>query len=204
MIAIIDYGLGNVQAFANIYKNLDIPVSLAKNATELLDATHFILPGVGAFDWAMDRLNESGMRSTLDRLVIKEKKPVLGVCVGMQIMAEKSEEGSASGLGWFDAKVIRLGESTDPEELPLPHMGWNEVHPENDHGLFEQLERDSRFYFLHSYYFSPSFSDDIFAMSDYAQSFPSAVNRGNIFGVQFHPEKSHGAGIQLLKNFASL
>ena len=129
MITIIDYGLGNVQAFANIYKNLDIPVSLAKKEEDLLDATHFILPGVGAFDWAMDRLNESGMRSTLDRLVIMEKKPVLGVCVGMQIMAEKSEEGSASGLGWFDAKVIRLGESTGPEELPLPCLLYTSPSP---------------------------------------------------------------------------
>jgi len=204
MITIVDYGLGNVQAFVNIFKRLDIPVILAKTAECLDGASHIVLPGVGAFDWAMERLEASGMRAMLDRLVLEEKKFVLGICVGMQMMAKSSEEGSTSGLGWFDAVVKRFDESRIQGRTHLPHMGWNEVHPLDCQDLFRQLGSSARFYFLHSYYFEPAFKSDVLAHAEYGDNFACAVRHQNIYGVQFHPEKSHGWGVQLLKNFAGL
>lgn len=204
MIAIVDYGLGNIQAFANIYKRLEIPVLLARSAGDLTGATHIVLPGVGAFDWAMQRLDESGMRAILDRLVLEEKRPVLGICVGMQMMARRSDEGAAAGLGWFDADVRRFDESRIQGRTHLPHMGWNDVVPTDERGLFKDMDRGARFYFLHSYYFAPHDPTDVLATTDYGEQFACAVRRGNVHGVQFHPEKSHGCGIQLLKNFAGL
>lgn len=204
MITIVDYGLGNIQAFATIYKRLDIPVTFAKTAGDLVGATHIVLPGVGAFDWAMERLNTSGMRATLDRLVLEDKKHVLGICVGMQMMAKRSDEGSASGLGWFNAEVKRFDEARFQGRTHLPHMGWNDVQPLEARDLFHEMGADSRFYFLHSYYFAPNDALDILAQTDYGNYFVSAVKRQNIYGVQFHPEKSHGWGIQLLRNFARL
>lgn len=204
MIAIVDYGLGNIQAFANIYKRLEIPVTFARDADELAGATHIVLPGVGAFDWAMERLQTSGMRATLDRLVLEEKRPVLGICVGMQMMARRSDEGSAPGLGWFDADVRRFDESRIQGRTHLPHMGWNDVAPKDGTGLLQGMDSGARFYFLHSYYFAPNDPDDVLAITAYGDPFACAVRRGNVHGVQFHPEKSHGWGIQLLKNFAGL
>ena len=204
MITIVDYGLGNIQAFVNIYKRLDIPVCLAKSANDLADASHIILPGVGAFDWAMDRLNASGMRETLDRLVLAESKKVLGICVGMQMMAKRSDEGQTAGLGWFDAEVKRFDETLIQGRTHIPHMGWNNAQPIDTKDLFQDTTADDRFYFLHSYYFAPNNAKDLLAQTDYGDRFACAVRRQNIYGVQFHPEKSHGWGIQLLKNFAGL
>lgn len=204
MITIIDYGLGNIQAFSNIYKRLDVPVNFAKSADDLAGATHIILPGVGAFDWAMEQLEASGMRTTLDRLVLEDRKHVLGICVGMQMMAKRSDEGNAVGLGWFDAEVRRFDEARIHGRTLLPHMGWNDVQPLDSLGIFREMGADARFYFLHSYYFAPSNPADVLAHTDYGDRFASAVQRQNIFGVQFHPEKSHGWGVQLLKNFAAL
>lgn len=204
MIHIVDYGLGNVQAFANIYKRLEIPVTLSRTADDLAGASHVILPGVGAFDWAMDRLDASGMRETLDRLVKVEKKPVLGICVGMQMMAARSDEGIREGLGWFDAEVLRFDEARIQGRTHLPHMGWNDVEPARTDGLFAEMGDQARFYFLHSYYFAPRDPADVLGTTAYGERFACAVRRGNVHGVQFHPEKSHGCGIQLLKNFAGL
>ncbi len=204
MITIVDYGLGNVQAFANIYKRMEVPTTLARTATELENATHIILPGVGAFDWAMARLNQSGMRDMLDELVLKQHKPVLGVCVGMQMMARSSDEGQAAGLGWFDAGVRLFDDAAFMGRTHLPHMGWNDIEPQHSGALLRALGSDPRFYFLHSYYFAANDPADVLARTDYGGSFACAVQRGNIHGVQFHPEKSHGWGIQLLKNFAAL
>jgi glutamine amidotransferase len=204
MITIVDYGLGNIQAFANIYKRLDVPVRFAKTSHDLEGATHIILPGVGAFDWAMERLDGSGMRTTLDRLVREDKKHVLGICVGMQMMARSSDEGSSAGLGWFDAKVKRFDESRIQSRTHLPHMGWNDVRPLATTDLFQELGEGARFYFLHSYYFAPNDPADVLAQTDYGDRFACAVRRGNVYGIQCHPEKSHNWGIQLLKNFAGL
>jgi imidazole glycerol-phosphate synthase subunit HisH len=204
LITIVDYGLGNVQAIANIYKRVEIPATLARTAAELEVATHIILPGVGAFDWAMTRLNDSGMRATLDDLVQRQGKPVLGICVGMQMMARTSDEGQAAGLGWFDAGVKLFDDAKFVGRTHLPHMGWNDVEPARSNRLLRDLGGDARFYFLHSYYFAPNDPADLLASTDYGGHFACAVQRGNVHGVQFHPEKSHGWGIQLLKNFAEL
>lgn len=199
MIAIVDYGLGNVQAFLNVYKRLNVPARRVTTGEEMAGATKVILPGVGAFDHAMERLESSGMREVLDELVLRKKTPILGVCVGMQILAKSSDEGRLPGLGWLDGHVRTF---TDGDQnLPLPHMGWNDVDA-GANPLFKGLETDAKFYFLHSYYFECVHQENVSATSTYGREFSSAVSAGNIHGVQFHPEKSHHFGIRLLRNFA--
>jgi imidazole glycerol-phosphate synthase subunit HisH len=202
MITIIDYGLGNILAFQNMYKRLNVEVAIARSAADLDSATKLILPGVGAFDHAMERLEQSGMRERLDELALKKRVPVLGICVGMQILAHSSEEGQAAGLGWIDGRVRHFS-ALAQENLLIPHMGWNDVQPRGA-PLFDKLATEARFYFLHSYYFQCARPDDVAAMSNYGTDFCSAVHSGNIYGVQFHPEKSHHFGAQLLQNFAGL
>jgi imidazole glycerol-phosphate synthase subunit HisH len=202
MISIVNYGLGNIHAFGNIYKRLGIPYSIATTADELTRAEKIILPGVGSFDWAMTLLIESGMRDCLDDLVLRRKCPVLGICVGMQLMARKSEEGSLAGLAWIDAEVKKFNQPSLAPKVSLPHMGWNDVLPKQSKCLFRGLEKGSRFYFLHSYFFQPQRTDSVLAETDYYGVFASAVRWENVWGVQFHPEKSHHWGVQLLKNFA--
>jgi glutamine amidotransferase len=167
---------------------------------QLARAEKLILPGVGAFDWAMTRLNDSGLRDTLDELVLRQQVPVLGVCVGMQMMAHHSEEGKLPGLAWIDAEVVRF----DPAQIhnaPLPHMGWNDVRPSAGDSLFRGIE-EPRFYFLHSYCIAPRQPTDVLATARYGCEFAAAVRSRNVFGTQFHPEKSHHWGIDLLRNFA--
>lgn len=204
MITIVDYGLGNILAFTNVYKRLGIPVAIAKDASDLTGATKLILPGVGAFDHAMELLLQSGMRDALDEMVMSRGVPVLGVCVGMQILAATSEEGHLPGLGWVPGKVRAFRANEQSASLPLPHMGWNDVRPHGASALFAGLESDTRFYFLHSYYFQCAHDENILAETEYGTNFSCAVQMKNVFGVQFHPEKSHHFGAQLLKNFAEL
>jgi glutamine amidotransferase len=203
MIALVDYGLGNIQAFANIYRRLGIEVWAASSPSDLRRASHIILPGVGAFDWAMTRLQQSGLRQALDEEVLVAKKPVLGICVGMQMMARTSEEGNLPGLGWIDASVLKFDTSLLQGKTHLPHMGWNDVSPARSGGLFDGLDAP-RYYFLHSYYMKPNRAEDTLATTTYGTTFTSAVRSGNVYGTQFHPEKSHQWGIGLLKNFAEL
>lgn len=204
MITIIDYGLGNVLAFVNVYRRLNIPVSVAKCASDLNRASRLILPGVGAFDQAIQLLDKSGMRQEIERLVLHQGMPLLGICVGMQMLAKSSEEGMLSGLGWIDGTVKKFDVSTLPKGTLLPHMGWNDVKPSNYSSLFKGMEPDARFYFLHSYYFECFHPINILALSDYGSPFVCAVNHNSVYGVQFHPEKSHHYGSQLLKNFAEV
>ena len=201
-VTIVDYGLGNIQAFAHIYHRLNIPFEVATTPDHLANAEKIVLPGVGAFDWAMTRLNDSGLRDALDTAVLLQRVPVLGVCVGMQMMARQSEEGKMAGLGWIDAEVVRF----DPAKIcymPLPHMGWNDVRPVASGGLFQGIEAP-RYYFLHSFCIVPRQPDDVLATAQYVTDFVAAVRNGNVFGTQFHPEKSHKWGIDLLRNFADL
>ena len=204
MIHVVDYGLGNIQAFETIYKRLEIEAVRAKTADDLRDVNKIILPGVGSFDHAMELLDASGMRQPLEQLVWEDKVPVLGICVGMQILAHSSEEGVGDGLGWVDGRVRGFSSNPASAALPMPHMGWNDVVPVAGSLLFKGLEDDARFYFLHSYYFECSDSRNVAARSSYGFQFDCAVQNDNVFGVQFHPEKSHHWGAALLKNFAEL
>ncbi len=204
MIHVIDYGLGNVQAFLTLYKRLGIEAIRAKTIADLTSASKIILPGVGAFDYAISLLNQSGMRPILETLVLEDKVPVLGICVGMQILASSSDEGQLPGLGWIAGKVRPFDVNELSRRIPLPHMGWNDVHPNLGHPLFSGLETDAKFYFLHSYYFECDQPAHIAATASYGIDFSCAVSANNVYGVQFHPEKSHLFGTQLLKNFAEL
>jgi glutamine amidotransferase len=203
MIALVDYGLGNIQAFANIYRRLGIEAWAASTATDLRRASRIILPGVGSFDWAMTRLQKSGLREALDEEVLGAKKPVLGICVGMQMMARSSEEGVLPGLGWIDATVVKFDTRLLQGETHLPHMGWNDAGPLSTDTLFSGLDAP-QYYFLHSYFMNPDREESILATSSYGVTFTSAARSGNIYGTQFHPEKSHQWGVRLLKNFAEL
>lgn len=204
MIAIVDYGLGNILAFSNMYKRLNIEARVARVADDLTGADRIILPGVGAFDHAMELLEASGMRERLDHLVLNDKVPVLGICVGMQILAKASDEGQRAGLGWIDGRVRAFKALPAANELALPHMGWNDAAPVADMPLFRQMKDDARFYFLHSFYFECANEDSVGATARYGIDFSCAVRSGNIYGVQFHPEKSHHWGARLLQNFAEL
>ena len=201
MIAIIDYGVGNIRAFANIYKKLGIPIIIARKEDDLKGADRLILPGVGAFDHAMLQLKESGMKEFLDELVLKDKIPVIGICVGMQMLAHSSEEGQLQGLGWLDASVKKFDGNTIHYSTHLPHMGWNDVKPIKENTILNGLEKDAKFYFLHSYYFHCNHQENVIATTNYGMEFSCGVNKENIYGVQFHPEKSHQFGVQLLENF---
>lgn len=203
MIGIVDYGLGNVQAFISLYKSLGISATRAKTPEDLKVCEKIILPGVGAFDHAVELLNESGLRDTLDHCVAVQRMPVLGVCVGMQILAERSEEGVCTGLGWIPGTIRALQNHPQAAQLPVPHMGWNDVSPQGSHSLFENMSADMRFYFLHSYYFDNTEPTHCIARSTYGFELCSAVAKDNVMGVQFHPEKGHHWGMQLLKNFAT-
>lgn len=203
MIALVDYGLGNIQAFANIYRQLGLDVRAVSTPAELRIADKIILPGVGAFDWAISKLNASGLRDTLDEQVMDHKVDVLGVCVGMQMMSKKSEEGKLSGLGWIDAVVSKFDVSLFEKEAYLPHMGWNDVTPKSNDGLFLNIN-SPLYYFLHSYHVVPRLQEHVYATSIYGFPFAAAVRSENVYGTQFHPEKSHHYGVQLLKNFAEL
>lgn len=204
MIHVVDYGLGNVQAFLTLYKRLGVEAVRARTAQELEGASRIILPGVGAFDHAMELLDRSGMRSTLEALVLGDKVPVLGICVGMQILASSSEEGTLPGLGWVPGRVRSFRSNLQSAPLPMPHMGWNDVRPGEGAPLFAGLEADARFYFLHSYYFECDAPSHVAAVAGYGFDFSCAVCAENVYGVQFHPEKSHHFGTKLLNNFAEL
>tara|TARA_B110000211_G_scaffold140859_1_gene160961 strand:- start:849 stop:1463 length:615 start_codon:yes stop_codon:yes gene_type:complete len=204
MITIVDYGLGNIKAFQNIYNQLNLDCVVARDTDTLRNASKIILPGVGSFDFAMLSLNKSGMRETLDELVLTKNIPILGICVGMQMLANSSEEGSLDGLGYVDGSVKRFSRE-QLADFPLPHMGWNAVEQEGgkDH-LFNNIPNAERFYFLHSYYFDCAQELQKIASAAYGVKFTCGVRNNNIYGIQFHPEKSHAAGINLLANFGSM
>jgi glutamine amidotransferase len=202
MIAIVDYGVGNIRALLNVYKRLNIAIAAAGTPQDLRGAKKLILPGVGAFDHAMELLDRSGLRETLDEMVLGRGVPVLGICVGMQILSHSSEEGCRPGLGWIPGRVRAL--SGLGVKIMLPHLGWNDVQPALHSQLFNRLESEARFYFLHSYYMDCERAEHVAAFCNYGSEFACAVTSGNIYGVQFHPEKSHHYGMQLLKNFAEL
>tara|TARA_Y100000385_G_C13015555_1_gene603688 strand:- start:28 stop:651 length:624 start_codon:yes stop_codon:yes gene_type:complete len=202
MIKIVDYGVGNIQAFSNLFKRLGIPAERARTKEDLSNATKLVLPGVGHFDHAMTKLNKSGMRESLDNKVLHHKTPIIGICVGMQMLATGSEEGQLEGLNWIPGKV-KAFKNINHLDLPLPHMGWNTVNPESKSKLFKNgFENSAEFYFLHSFYFDADEKKDVSARASYGIEFEAVVSRENIHGVQCHPEKSHHWGASLIRNFS--
>lgn len=205
MIGIIDYGVGNIQAFLNLSKRIKINAKRVVSCCDFDKCSHLILPGVGHFDHAMQSFNNSGLRTKLERLVLKDKTPILGVCVGMQMLADSSDEGVFSGLGWIPGKVHSMEENPSFSNLRKPHMGWNTlIAGEKSQQLLASLDKPSQFYFLHSYYFDAVSRADVVASAKYGAVFDVFVSKGNIHGVQFHPEKSHHWGQQLIKNFVGI
>jgi imidazole glycerol-phosphate synthase subunit HisH len=204
MITLINYGSGNIHAIANIYKRINIPYIITNDPKELLSAEKLILPGVGDFDETMMLLNDLGIKDVLNEMVLIKKVPILGVCVGMQILGNSSEEGSLDGFGWIKGKVRKLDESKLETKPHLPHMGWNTITLKRENSLFDNIIPDNGFYFLHSYYFDCDNATDVLATANYGEEFASAINHENVYGFQFHPEKSHQNGIELFKNFANL
>lgn len=204
MIAVIDYGSGNVGAIANIYKQLKIAHKVTGDLSELEAAERYVLPGVGAFDTTMDYFRRSGMMELLQEQVMGRGKKVLGICVGMQILADSSEEGVLPGLGWIPGRVRKIDTSMMSSPSRLPHMGWNSVMPRAGASLFADVDLGRGFYFLHSYYFDASRSEHVAATVNYGRDIPCAVAHGNVFGMQFHPEKSHANGVAVFRNFAEL
>ena len=203
MIRIVDYGVGNIQAFLTLFKRQGIVAAKATMPEDLQDATRLILPGVGHFDHAMQRLNDSGLRPELERLVLKDSVPIIGICVGMQMLADRSDEGNLPGLGLVPGSVKSFAANPSMANLPMPHMGWNILRPRPDSRLFQTgFDDEPQFYFLHSYYFHAADKQDVAATAYYGNDFDVVVSRGHIHGVQCHPEKSHHWGSQLLKNFA--
>jgi len=203
MIRIVDYGIGNIQAFLNLFDRLGIVAKRAQNPDQLCDASHLILPGVGHFDHAMKCFNESGLSSRLEELVLGEKVPLMGVCVGMHMLAFGSDEGTVPGLGWIPGRVRSLADNPLTTSLPMPHMGWNQLQLRDSSRIFPEDQKESpQFYFLHSYYFDTEDKSDVIATAHYGFDFDAVVSHSHIFGVQCHPEKSHRWGQQLLNNFA--
>jgi glutamine amidotransferase len=202
MIAIVDYGSGNVAAVANIFKRLKVPHLITRDHAELLSASSYVLPGVGAFDTTMRTLRNSGLVSLLNDEVHEHCKKIMGVCVGMQILGDSSDEGVLPGLGWIPGQIRRIDPATLPSLPKLPHMGWNSVKLKENSPLFAGVNCDQGFYFLHSYYFDAANPNSVMATVNYGIELPCAVIAGNVIGLQFHPEKSHANGITVFRNFA--
>jgi imidazole glycerol-phosphate synthase subunit HisH len=203
VITIIDYGMGNLGSVLNMLKKIGSPAIIQSEPEEILQAEKLILPGVGSFDAAMNHINESGLLEVLNKVVLGNEVPILGICLGMQLMMEGSEEGKLSGFGWIKGNVFNFN-GRIPSTLKVPHMGWNEITKTNQTSLTKGLSEEARFYFVHSYFVKVKNRHESILECNYGIDFDAAFNKKNIFGVQFHPEKSHGFGLQLLRNFASL
>lgn len=203
MIAIVDYGLGNLKSIYNMLSYLNIKSYISSNPEEIAMANKIILPGVGSFDTGVLNLRNSGLGAVLNEEVMARKKPILGICLGMQLLTAGSEEGEFPGLGWIKAVSKKFKFSS--KDLKIPHMGWNYVRPVNTKSLFKGLDTEkNRFYFVHSYYVECTNEENVLAKCSYGNDFACAIVKDNIYGVQFHPEKSHKFGMTLLKNFAEL
>ena len=202
MITIVDYGVGNLASLQNMLRKIGIPSIISSDDTAIRQASKIILPGVGAFDTCVQKLQGSGLLPGLNKRVLEDKIPVLGVCVGMQLLTENSEEGILPGLGWIKGKIVRFKEEKLPVGFKIPHMGWTEIAVSKPSKLLEGMYEEARFYFVHSYYAELNSSSDVLLEAKYGYIFTAGIERGNILGVQFHPEKSHKFGMKLLSNFA--
>jgi glutamine amidotransferase len=202
-IAIVNYGVGNLGSILNIMRKIGFESYVCDSPDDIDKADKLILPGVGAFDSGMEQLNRSGFVPVLNDMVLIQKRPVLGICLGMQIMTSGSQEGALPGLNWIHGSTQKF--SFDVEaKLRVPHMGWNSVYVQKESSLFEPNDPENRFYFVHSYHVVCNDENDIVTTTPYGINFTSSFHKDNIYGVQFHPEKSHRFGFQLLKKFAEL
>jgi glutamine amidotransferase len=205
MITIIDYGIGNLSSIKNMLNYLGIKSKIEKKVDKIKDASKIILPGVGAFDAAMKKINENDLKEVLNEKALKQQVPILGICLGMQLLTNKSEEGKLSGLGWINAETLSFKNRVD-KKYKIPHMGWNTVNISNPSSLtkgFEKLQ-EIRFYFVHSYFVKVNNEIDATLQTNYGINFVSSLQKENIYGVQFHPEKSHKFGMKILENFGSI
>lgn len=202
MLIILEYGIGNISSISNMLKKIGVPAKISGDPADVLQAEKLVLPGVGHFDHCMNELRKAPFFDALQQKVLEDRTPVLGVCVGHQMLFDKSEEGGTPGLGWIPGSVVRF----KPEEMPpgykIPHMAWTNVQPVNDSVLFKDIE-EPRFYFVHSYY-TQCDTQYVQATAKYGIGFVASVKKDNIYGVQFHPEKSHKFGMRLYRNFSEV
>ncbi|MEZ4852483.1 MAG: imidazole glycerol phosphate synthase subunit HisH [Bacteroidia bacterium] len=202
MITIIDYGLGNLASIKNMLKRIGIKSIITDDPEKIAAAEKLILPGVGAFEMGMNYIREKGLLDVMNQRVLEDKVPVLGICLGMQLLSRHSEEGDAEGLGWIEGDTIKF-DFEPSKNLKIPHMGWSEISQEHSSQLMHEMYEDPRFYFVHSYHVVCDDPEDVLLSVDYGMKVTCGVEKGNIMGVQFHPEKSHKFGMKLLSNFAN-
>lgn len=203
MITVIDYGIGNLRSVQKSFERAGIEVQITSDPTEIKNAEKLVLPGVGHFAKGMDNLNKSGLVGILNKKVLEDKTPILGICLGMQLMTTHSEEGDTKGLNWVDAETVRFDK--DPsKKFKVPHIGWNDIQFSNNSPLCKGIKSDSQYYFVHTYYVLCKNKSNVITETEYGTSFHSGFQHDNIYGVQFHPEKSYSAGLQMLKNFSEV
>lgn len=203
-IVIVDYGMGNVGSIRNMLEHIGFSAVISGTLEKIKSADKLILSGVGAFDSAMNKISGAGILDVLNIKVMEKKTPILGICLGMQLFSHASEEGICRGLGWIDAATVRFSFTEPASRLRVPHMGWNTLSIRNPHPLFQGMSEDMRFYFVHSYHVQGVQEDMTIATTNYGYDFTSVIAKDNIYGVQFHPEKSHKFGMKLLNNFINL
>lgn len=201
MIHIIDYGAGNIGSIVNMLKKAGSESKITSNPDEIMRAAKLVLPGVGNFDYGMKKLNDSGLVRSLNKKVLIDKCPILGICLGAQLMTNSSEEGREKGLGWFNAEVVKFDSRLG---IRIPHMGWNNVVSKKHTPLNENFVEELKYYFVHSYFIKSNEEQDVLFKTTYGEEFVSALNKNNIYAVQFHPEKSHKFGLNLFQNFVKL
>lgn len=204
MIVIVDYKMGNLNSILNMLKRIGASGTISSNHADIEAADKLILPGVGAFDNGIRNIDELGLLPVLNHKVLVNKTPVLGICLGMQLLTRSSEEGKRLGLGWIEGDTVRFGFNPLETGLKIPHMGWNTVDVVRENALFADFEGEPRFYFVHSYHVVCDHPEDVLTTTQHGYAFASSVHRANVWGTQFHPEKSHKFGMRLLTNFTAL
>lgn len=204
MLAIINYGVGNLNSIKNALSKIGFESEITSRPDDIRKADKIIFPGVGSFDYAVNALSRLGLTEPLHNRVIIDKIPILGICLGMQLMSKRSEEGRLNGFGWIDADTVKFDFTAIEKNLRIPHMGWNHIEVKRSGSILDNLYDEPRFYFVHSYHIKCANSDNILAASNYGYEFTCAIIQDNIIGVQFHPEKSHKFGLQVLNNFVRM
>ena len=203
MVTILNYGVGNLSSIKNMLKKIGVESIITDDAKIVSEASKLILPGVGSYDYCVTKINESNFRDTLVEKVLQQKVPILGICLGLQLMGKSSQEGKLNGLGWIDASCVKF-QFENNSSFKIPHMGWNDVRQTKESKLLSKMYEDPRFYFVHSYHLQCNDPKDILLTANYGYDFTCAIEQENIYGVQFHPEKSHKYGMKLIENFVRL